>query len=68
VVLVYFSRLRAALLLVHYTSKQGASDAANEHIKNYYTPEQEINSTKNTVKPNKCMTAAQNHPKKYPKQ
>jgi hypothetical protein len=68
VILVYFSRLSAALLPVHYTTKQSASDVANEHIKNCHTPEQEINSTNNTVKPNTCITAAQTRLEKYPKQ
>jgi hypothetical protein len=46
------------------TTKQHASDAANEHIYSCHTPEQEKNSINKTVKLKKLMTAAQYQPKK----
>jgi hypothetical protein len=45
------------------TTKQGASDAANEHIQYCHTPEQEKNSTNKTAKLNTCMASAQYQPK-----
>jgi hypothetical protein len=44
------------------TTKQGACDATNEHIKN--CQEQETNPTNRTVKPKTCIAAARYEPRK----
>jgi hypothetical protein len=49
-------------------SKQCASGAADKHIWNYETLEQEKNRADQTMKPKACTALAQCKPKKYQRQ
>jgi hypothetical protein len=68
-VFVYFVRCtllggQPSRLLLAVFTKQGASDAEKEHIRNCQTSEQNKNSHIKTVNLNTCVTALQNQPKK----
>jgi hypothetical protein len=53
----------------HYpTTKQAAYDAANKHIKNDHSPEQETDSVNKTLKLITCSAASQQRSKKNRRQ